>query len=75
MAFSTLQQKLNEIEALPAYRQIMADSYGGIMYDVANRYKYDIAELFTLWHKLDANEQDIAGGIMGGAIDFLEGAI
>lgn len=66
---------LEQIKDNPDYKQIMADSFGGIMYDVANRGKYNKIRLLKLWDSLPANEQEGAGGIMKGAIDFVQGAI
>ena len=56
------------------YKRILADSFGGVMYNVANYDKYDIQdmnELIQLWHKLTPAEQEGAGGIMKGAMNFL----
>jgi len=65
---------IETIEATPVYKQIMADSFGGIMYDVANRNKYDTTELFQLWDSLTAPELEMANGITKGAINFLKEA-
>lgn len=62
---------IQTIEESPAYKQIMADSFGGIMYDVANRGKYDTADIEALWAKLTPAEREAAGGIMKGAFNFL----
>lgn len=55
------------------YEQVLADSFGGVMYDVANRGKYDAAALLTAWDNLSASERESAGGITKGAISFLKG--
>lgn len=55
------------------YKQVMKDSFGGIMYNVANYGKYDATELLALWNSLTAAEQESAGGIIKGAINFLQG--
>ena len=52
--------------------QVLKDSYGGIIYDVANRDKYETVELLALWENLDACEKESAGGIISGAINFLK---
>ena len=62
----TIQQHL-------VYKQIMADSFGGIMYDVANRGKYDTAEIVELWERLTPAERDSVDGIMEGAFNFIKG--
>ncbi len=63
--------KYEQIRANSAYQQILADSFGGVMYNVANRGKYDTAELLRLWNSLTPGEQHAAGGIMNGAINFI----
>ena len=65
---------IEAIEANPFYQQILADSFGGIMYDVANRNKYDEGKdtLLKLWEQA-GNYQESAGGIMKGAMSFLKG--
>ena len=52
------------------YKQILADSFGGVMYDISNRDKYNTIELLKLWDQL-GNDQKMAGGIMAGAINFI----
>ena len=64
---------LDMIMANGVYKQILADSFGGIMYDVANRGKYDTKELLMLWESLTPAQQENAGGIMKGAINFIQG--
>ena len=60
------------IQQHPVYKQIMADSFGGIMYDVANRGKYDTAEIVELWERLTPAERESVGGIMEGAFNFIK---
>ncbi|NDZ93306.1 hypothetical protein G3I13_01845 [Streptomyces sp. SID6673] len=62
------------IEQNDVYKQILADSFGGVIYNVANREKYDTAELLALWNSLTAAEREAAGGIMRGAIAFVSEA-
>lgn len=64
---------LEQIKSNETYKQVLKDSYGGIMYDVANRSKYDTTELMQLWSDMPATEKELAGGIMKGAINFLKG--
>ena len=52
--------------------QILADSFGGVIYNVANRDKYDTTELLELWNALNSSERESAGGIIGGAIAFVQ---
>ena len=64
--------KTQQIEQHPVYKQILADSFGGIIYDVANRGKYDTAEIVELWDQLTPAERDSVGGIMKGAFNFIK---
>ena len=63
---------IETIQQHPVYKQIMADSFGGIIYDVANRGKYDAAEIVELWERLTPAERDSVGGIMKGAFNFIK---
>lgn len=54
-------------------REILSDSFGGVMYNVANRDKYDTRELLALWDALPVSEREAAGGIINGAINFVSG--
>lgn len=63
----------HEIEDNEVYQQIIKDSYGGIMYDVANRSKYDSAEIISLWNNMPSVDKEAAGGIMCGVFSFLKG--
>lgn len=54
-------------------REILADSFGGVMYNVSNRDKYDTRELLQLWDALPASEREAADGIVIGAINFIQG--
>ena len=66
---------INQVKEHPVMVQVLADSFGGIMYDVANRDKYDTTEVLALWNSLTPAEQEVSGGIIKGAIDFMQGAI
>ena len=57
----------------PVMKQILADSCGGVMYNVANRNKYDTADLLNQWNKLTPSEKDSCDGIINGAINFIQG--
>ena len=63
---------IETIQQSPVYKQILADSFGGIMYNVANRGKYDTAEIVELWQSLSEAERDSVGGIMKGAFNFIK---
>lgn len=67
-----IETKIEEIQELESYKQIMADSFGGIMYNVANKNKYNTKTLLELWNRLTPAEQEHAGEIMKGAINFIK---
>lgn len=67
---------MNTIELIkqdPTYKEIMQDSFGGIMYNVANQDKYDTKTMLALWDSMTPSEQESAGGILKGAINFVKG--
>lgn len=66
-------ETINAIKANEVYRQVLKDSLGGILYNVANYGKYDSAEVLALWNSLTPGQQSAADGIMTGAINFLQG--
>lgn len=65
-------QTIQAISNNPTYQQVLKDSFGGVMYNVANRGKYDTQEVLSLWESLTDQEKNSVGGIMKGAIDFLK---
>ena len=64
---------MNEIANNQVYKQVLADSFGGIMYDVSNYGKYDATEVLALWDGMTPAERESVGGIMKGAVNFLQG--
>jgi hypothetical protein len=64
---------IEKIKNNEVYKQVLKDSFGGVMYDVDNRNKYDTQELFALWGTLTPVEKESVGGIMEGAFNFLQG--
>lgn len=65
---------MEKIKNHPVMQQVLSDSFGGVMYNVANRDKYDTTELFALWDSLSPALQGSMGGIINGAINFLKGS-
>ena len=61
------------IKSHPTYKQILADSFGGVMYNVANRDKYDTLEILAVWNSLPGHAQESADGIIQGAMNFISG--
>jgi len=64
---------IDKIKNSNVYKEILKDSFGGVMYDIANRPKYNATELIELWDSASANDKEMAGGIVKGAIDFIKG--
>lgn len=64
---------MDRITNHPVYQQVLKDSFGGIMYNVANYGKYDATEILDIWDGLTDGERSGAGGIVKGAINFLKG--
>lgn len=65
---------ITRINSLEVYKQILADSFGGVMYDVANRNKYDkeqVSYMLEVWDGTTPAGQESAGGIMKGVMHFL----
>lgn len=65
------QINMKQITDHQVMNQILKDSYGGVIYDIANRNKYDTTELLTLWNELPAHEKESANGVITGAINFI----
>lgn len=62
-----------QIKNHPTYKQVLADSIGGIMFNVDYRQRYDAQEIMDLWDNLTDEERETAGGIMKGTMSFLKG--
>lgn len=63
---------LEDITTDKVYQEVLRDSFGGVMYSVANRDKYDSEHLLAKWDDLTPVQRESAGGIMRGAINFLK---
>lgn len=63
---------ITAIEINSVYQQILADSYGGIMYNASNKDKYDAKEILSLWDGLSEDEKMEQNGIVKGVFDFLQ---
>jgi len=62
---------LTAITENETYKQILKDSFGGIMYRAGTQKKYNSKELLNLWEKLSPIYKESCGGIMKGLFDFL----
>lgn len=54
---------IEHIKNHSAYKKVLADSFGGIMYNLANQGKYDASEVLQIWSNLTPSEQSSADGI------------
>jgi hypothetical protein len=64
-------ETIQAIKANEVYKQIIKDAMGGVMYNVANRHKYDTSEIMALWLSMSPGERSSADGIITGAFAFL----
>lgn len=62
---------IEQISNNATYKQIVSDSFGGILYDVANRDKYDTTEILALWDSLTPAKRESVDGIMSGVFAFI----
>ena len=56
-------------------KPVLADSFGGIMYNVANRGKYNTSAILEAFEALTAPEKSLAksSGTINGALNFIKG--
>ena len=67
-------ETINErMKAHPTMKRILADSFGGVLYNVANRDKYNSKDLLKVWDRLSDSERSSCDGIVTGAINFIKG--
>ncbi len=52
-------QKIQDSEVM---KQVLKDSFGGIMYNVANRDKYDSERILAIWDNMTPAEKESVGG-------------
>ena len=64
-------EKREQIKANEVYKQVIKDACGGVMYNVANRGKYDDKEIISIWKSMTEGEKAGSDGILKGAIGFL----
>ena len=56
-------------------KEILADSFGGVLYNVANKNKYnatDTANMIKEHDELTASEKESLDGLVKGAINFIK---
>lgn len=64
---------MDKIKDNEVLKQVLKDSFGGVMYNVANRNKYNADEIIAEWNNLSDNEKASYDGIINGAMNFLTG--
>jgi hypothetical protein len=67
----TGRKQLNAILEHPTYKQILKDSFGGIMYDLSKKNSYNTDKLLKLWEDLPNAWKEGSGGITQGVFNFL----
>jgi len=60
-----------KIESNETYQQVLKDSFGGVLYNVANENKYNTAELQEIVSTYSKAELSAINWIMKGAFNFL----
>lgn len=65
-------EKIEAIKGNDVYLQVLKDSFGGIMYDVANEWKYNTEEIQKIVLSMETAEKNSMDGIMKGALNFLK---
>ena len=64
-------QKRELITENPVYKQVIKDACGGVLYNMANRNKYDDGEIIKIWESMTECEKEGRDGIITGAMQFL----
>lgn len=62
---------LKDLTDNETYQKILKDSMGGIMFNVADKGKYDVSELLAIWNAIPLREQEAAGGTVNGVMEFV----
>lgn len=63
---------LQAIKENETFKQILKDSFGGIMYTEGTQKKYNSTEILNLWESLPNTYKEYAGGIVSGVFRFLK---
>jgi len=67
----TNEELIEELKDNETLKEILKDSFGGIMYNAKNRNKYDTKKLLETWDLIDEVDKEGIGGIINGAIEFI----
>lgn len=68
---TSLAKTLKDLTDNETYQKILKDSMGGIMFNVADKGKYDVSELLAIWNAIPLREQEAAGGTVNGVMEFV----
>jgi FixJ family two-component response regulator len=52
-------------------KEIIKDSFGGVMYVQKDKSKYDTKELISIYNLLTSDEKDLLDGVTTGAINYI----
>ena len=66
-------EKREQIKSNPVYKQVIKEACGGVMYNIANRGKYNDKEIIAIWESMTQSEKDGSDGNLKGAMSFLLG--
>jgi len=68
-SFESIKQAILDDEN---YKSIIKESYGWIMYDLANKNKYNTKKILWLWDILTEWEKDACDWIINWLFDFIQ---
>lgn len=66
------EEKIDAIKSSDVYKQVLADSSGGVVYNVDKWATYDADDIIKIWHSLTRAEREAQDGIMTGVMDFVQ---
>lgn len=64
---------MDKIKDNEVLKEVIKDAFGGVMYNVSNRDKYNAKELIAEWNALSDSQKASYDGIINGAMNFLQG--
>jgi hypothetical protein len=69
---ATPKQTIETILNNETYKQVLKDSFGGIMYQEGTQKNYNSSEVLKLWESLPGSYKESTGGITRGVFGFLQ---
>lgn len=67
-----INEKIELIKNHPVMEEVLKDSFWGILYNVANLWKYNSSEILSIYGELSNSEKESLDWITKGAIHFLQ---